>query len=164
MKLLDAAQYQSSASAVFDEVAQDIAQSLPHARVEHVGASSIPGAISKGDLDICVVVPAASHDSAVAALVAAGYAVKQDTLRTPALCMLLSSRSDWDVALQVVAEGSEFEFFMRFRDALRASPALVEQYNQIKRDAATLGGERYRDDKARFIQAVLKAHPQEPVR
>lgn len=164
MKLLDAAQYQSFASTVFDDVAQDIAHWLPHARVEHVGASSIPGAISKGDLDVCVVVPAASHDSAVAALVSAGYAIKQDTLRTPALCMLLSPRSDWDVALQVVAVGSEFEFFMRFRDALRANPDLVEQYNQIKLDAATRDGTQYRDDKARFIQAVLKAHPLQPVR
>lgn len=155
MNLLDAAQYQSFAGTVFDEVARELIQLLPHARVEHVGASSIPGAISKGDLDICVAVPASAHADAVEALVSAGYAIKQDTLRTPALCMLLSPRRDWDVALQVIAAGSEFEFFMRFRDALRASPELVEQYNQIKRNAAALGRERYRDDKARFIETVL---------
>lgn len=158
MKLLDAAQYQSLAHEVFDQVARHLVELLPRARVEHVGASSIPGAISKGDLDVCVVVPAAEHDRAVAVLLSAGYVVKQHTLRTPALCMLLSPRRDMDVALQVVAAGSEFEFFMRFRDALRASPELVEQYNRIKRAAAALGPERYRSDKASFIQDVLGEH------
>ncbi|MGM9483554.1 GrpB family protein [Roseateles sp. NT4] len=155
MKLLDPDQYQADAHAAFDAVARELHALLPQARVEHVGASSIPGAISKGDLDICVVVSAASHASVVEMLEAAGYGIKPDTFRTPELCMLVSPRTDLDLALQVVAAGSRFEFFMRFRDALRISPELVEQYNQIKRESMALGHDRYRDEKARFINAVL---------
>ena len=69
--------------------------------------------------------------------------------------MLLSPRTDTDVALQVVAKGSEFEFFLHFRDALRADPRLVEQYNLLKQRFAPFGMERYREEKSRFITTVL---------
>lgn len=156
MELLESSEYQPLASSIFEQVAEELSRLLPFARVEHVGASSVPGAISKGDLDICVVVAATSHSSAVEALQTAGYAIKVDTLRTADLCMLVSPRQDLDVALQVVAEGSQFESFVRFRDALRADRLLVEQYNRIKRNFAAAGAERYRDEKAKFIETILR--------
>lgn len=155
MHLLDPSEYQSIAAEVVAKVAQELSQLIPGCRVEHVGSSAIPGAVSKGDVDVCVVVPAHTHRDAVAALEQAGYVVKADTLRTPELCMLLLPSTNIDLALQVVAEGSRFEFFMQFRDALRASPSLVNQYNDIKRNAAGLSHEAYRDAKAAFIASVL---------
>ncbi len=158
MKLLPPSACQPQAATVFASVAQELAALLPHAQVEHIGASAIPGAVSKGDLDICVLVAPHTHQSAVDTLLAAGYTPKADTLRTPALCMLLSPRTELDVALQVVARGSEFEsFFLHFRDALRADPLLVAQYNQLKQQFADSGEERYRAEKSRFIAAVLNA-------
>jgi GrpB-like predicted nucleotidyltransferase (UPF0157 family) len=158
MKLLPPSLYQPRADAVFASVARELFQFLPHARVEHIGASAIPGAISKGDLDICVLVEPHAHPSAVDALLAADYAIKTDTLRTPSLCMLVSARTDLDLALQVVAKGSEFEsFFLHFRDALRANADLVARYNQIKQQYSNSGEDRYRAEKSRFISAVLAA-------
>lgn len=160
MKLFDSSNYQTQATTVFASVADEVSQLLPDAQLEHIGASAIPGAVSKGDLDICVVVAPQQHAQSVQTLEAAGYAIKADTLRTPALCMLLSPRTDMDVALQVVARGSEFEFFLHFRDALRSDPRLVEQYNRLKHQFAASGEERYRAEKSRFITAVLTAHAQ----
>lgn len=156
MKLLEPAQYQTKAAAVFADVAAQVAAILPLARIEHIGASSIAGAISKGDLDICVLVALQDHARSVTTLEAAGYVVKTDTLRTPALCMLLAPSASMDTALQVVASGSEFEFFLHFRDALRANPDLVAQYNQLKQRFATEGMDRYREEKSRFIAGVLQ--------
>ena len=158
MRLLKPSDYQEQAASVFASVSSEVSWLLPDAALEHIGASAIPDAVSKGDLDICVLVAPQAHAQAVQALQAAGYVIKADTLRAPALCMLLSPRTDMDVALQVVAKGSEFEFFLHFRDALRANPALVEQYNQLKTRFATSGEERYRAEKSRFITAVLTAH------
>ena len=155
MKLLAPSEYQAAAGAVYLSVVQEIARLLPDAQAEHIGASAIPGAVSKGDLDICVLVTAQEHARAVQVLQGAGYVAKKDTLCTPELCMLLSPRTDTDVALQVVAKGSEFEFFLHFRDALRADPRLVEQYNQLKQRFAPFGMERYREEKSRFITTVL---------
>ncbi len=157
MKILQAVEYQPQAHAVFAEVAEQVRRLLPSARVEHIGASSIPGAASKGDLDVCVVVAPDDHASAVQTLLAAGYTAKTGTLRTEALCMLLAPRRDIDTALQLIAAGSRFEFFMQFRDALRADPSLVERYNRLKAEFAAEGEESYRAHKAGFIEAVLRA-------
>ncbi len=157
MRLLDPVDYQIAAARVVEGVTRELAALISGCRVEHVGASAIPGAISKGDVDVCVVVPPPGHSSAVLRLEAAGYVVKADTLRTPELCMLLSPRTDVDLALQVVAQGSRFEFFMRFRDALRGDQSLVDQYNAVKRRAAGLSHGQYRDAKAAFIASVLQS-------
>ena len=88
MRLLDAADYQPAVQALFDRTAAALKALLPGARVEHVGASSIPGACSKGDLDICVLVPPEAHAQVVDLLCGQGFEIKQDTLRTPALCKI----------------------------------------------------------------------------
>lgn len=157
MLLLEADQYQPSAQALFAAVAAELHGVLAHARFEHIGASSIEGAISKGDVDICVLVAASEHISTVQTLQTLGYAIKTDTLRTPDLCMLVTGHHDLALALQVVSEGSELDCFVAFRDALRADPDLVAQYNQLKRRCASLGPARYRAEKALFIEHVLRA-------
>ncbi|MDX5935188.1 GrpB family protein [Acidithiobacillus thiooxidans] len=156
MKLLEPSCYQSLASAAYESVVDELSPLLTDARFEHIGASAIPGAISKGDLDICIVVDALKHRDTVEALEALGYVVKTGTLRTPELCMLVSPRRDLDIALQIVAAGSEFEFFMHFRDALLANACLVHQYNEIKRKFASFSPDCYRNEKAKFILSVLE--------
>jgi GrpB-like predicted nucleotidyltransferase (UPF0157 family) len=156
MKLLEPDQYQANAWMVFEEIRHRLHLELPNARIEHIGASSILGADSKGDIDICVIVSRGDLESAIEALRRLGYVDKQGTLRTPQLCMLVSLRSDVDLALQVIEEGSEYEFFILFRDALRMNRDLVRRYNQIKRESVHLGEEAYRNAKSRFIEQVLK--------
>ncbi|MEO3715452.1 GrpB family protein [Roseateles flavus] len=158
MRLLAAADYQPAVQALFERCAAALQALLPDAQVEHVGASSLPGACSKGDLDICVLVAPEAHPQVVARLCAQGFEIKADTLRTPELCMLLAP-PDWaqgqDLALQIVARGSSFEDFLRFRDALRREPALVAAYDAVKRAHADQGEDAYRAAKARFIESVL---------
>lgn len=156
MKMLPPAEYQARAHAVFEALAAELRALVPDAAIEHVGASAIPGAVSKGDLDICLIVAPRRHAAAVDALVQAGCAIKLDTLRTPELCMLLSPRRDIDAAVQIVAAGSRFEtVFVRFRDALRADAALVERYNAIKREHAGGDAANYRAAKSAFVAEVL---------
>lgn len=129
---------------------------FPQARVEHIGSSAIPGAHSKGDLDIALIVAAEALEACVARLSAQGYQEKRGTLRTPALCMLEWQEPGQDHALQVVAEGSEFMgLFLTFRDRLRASPPLLAAYNRLKMASAPLGEQGYRAAKAGFIEKVL---------
>ncbi|MCA0327380.1 MAG: GrpB family protein [Proteobacteria bacterium] len=155
MKLLQPPEYQVQAEMAFAQESAAVLNLLPSARIEHVGSSSVPGAISKGDLDICVLVPADSHSLAVNVLEGAGYTIKTDTLRTHDLCMLESSRKDIHVALQVVSMGSKFEFFVIFRDRLRGNPHLVAEYNRVKIGAQHEDEDRYREAKSKFIERVL---------
>ncbi|MFA0265290.1 GrpB family protein [Vibrio cyclitrophicus] len=154
MKFYPAEQYQAACNELFVRYGRDIKKLIPNARVEHVGASSIPFALSKGDLDIFVGVELGELEDVIERLTTLGFKEKLDTLRTPELCMLASTSGD-DVALQVVANGSEFECFLRFRDKLRANPALVQQYNTFKMSCEGWSQDEYREKKSDFIEHVL---------
>ena len=154
MRFYPAEQYQAACRKMFERYERDIKKLLPNARVEHVGASSIPLTVSKGDLDIFVGIQFNELEDALERLTTLGFKEKFDTLRTPELCTLESISSD-DVALQVVANGSEFECFLRFRDRLRASADLVEKYNTLKMSCEGWQQDKYREKKSAFIEYVL---------
>lgn len=159
MKLFPPEQYQPNAEASFIAIKDSLRAVLPDARIEHVGASSIPGAISKGDLDICVIVERAHFAAYLDQILALGYQVKTDTLRTDQLCMLIPITPDDDHAIQLIEAGSKFQFFITFRDALRIDPNAVYRYNEVKRRAADQSEQEYRRAKSAFIVEVLTAKP-----
>lgn len=128
---------------------------LPSAEVEHIGSSAIQGAISKGDLDMVVRVPAVSFNHALEKIQALDFYIKEGTLRTESLCMLVTEKYGLDVAIQLIEKGSEFEDFIVFRDRLNANPKLVEEYNDLKRRCAGLPPDDYRAIKSEFIVRVL---------
>lgn len=154
MQFYRAEQYQTSCEKLYRKYELEIAALLPGAAIEHIGASSIPNAISKGDLDILVGVNGSKLEKAVKLLSTLGFNEKINTLRTPDLCMLENSSGE-DVAFQVVANGSKFDFFVRFRDKLRENPALVQQYNELKMSCTGWSHDDYRLKKSAFIERVL---------
>ncbi len=154
MKFYHAEEYQLSCEALYRKYQREIQVLLPEAVVEHIGASSIPMAVSKGDLDIFVGVDGKELERAVKVLMTLGFNEKPDTLRTPELCMLESASGE-DVAFQVIAKGSEFECFLDFRDKLRANPDLVQQYNALKLSCTGWPEDEYRLKKSAFIEHVL---------
>ena len=119
---------------MYEKHKEAILANLPLAIVEHIGSSAVPFAISKGDLDIYVGVHPAELENAVALLAKVGYTPKSDTFRSEELCML--EHYTLDTAIQVVAIGSKFEFFLAFRDKLRASARLLADYNELKQSCA----------------------------
>lgn len=157
IQLKKADDYQTLLDKIFLQTKQDLASTIPNCAIEHIGSSAIPHAISKGDLDICVIVPTDTQlEDIVKILQSHGYQEKTNTLRTSELCMLVSPRDDLDLALQVIQQGSEFENFIHFRDALTKNSELVSEYNQLKADSAHLSQDRYRQAKADFIHRILK--------
>ena len=154
MRFFNPEEYQAFNEKLFLRYKSKIEEVLPDVRVEHIGASAIPTAISKGDLDIFVGVEAFELERVVQLLVTLGFQEKIDTLRTPELCMLESSSIE-NVAIQVVANGSEFEFFLIFRDKLRSNMSLVQQYNELKLSCEGLSQDAYRLKKSAFIDQVL---------
>jgi GrpB-like predicted nucleotidyltransferase (UPF0157 family) len=158
MKMLPPDQYQPNAVASFKAIADRVFAVLPDAQIEHVGASSIPGAYSKGDLDVCVIVGRGRFAAALERILALGYEVKADTLRTDQLCMLVPISPAEDHAIQLVEAGSRFQFFLTFRDVLRNDPQQVARYNEVKLRAAGQSEQEYRRAKSAFIEEVLNAN------
>jgi len=154
MKFYEENEYRSSCDVLFLKYKFAILKLIPHARIEHVGSTSVPGAISKGDLDVFIGVEPEVLEDSVKILKALNFREKIETLRTKELCMLESVSEN--VAFQIVANGSEFEFFIEFREKLRNSKELLNQYNQIKLKCSHLSEERYRNLKSEFIESVLQ--------
>lgn len=155
MIFLEAEQYQQKCTQLYNLYQKDISTLLPLARIEHIGSSAIPNAISKGDLDIYVEVKPDQFEFAITQLKTLNFVEKQNTLRTHELCMLESLNND-DVAFQIVVTDSVFTFFLTFRNKLMDSPTLVNEYNQLKLQCSHLDHDQYRAIKSDFISRVLK--------
>ncbi len=149
--------YQERAIAVFEDAELLLSAILPDARVEHVGASAIPGAYSKGDVDLCVAAPQDGFHEALGVLGEAGFSIRAGTLRTEQLCVLDAPASDVALSVRLVDAGSGRDAFTTFRDALRADPTLLARYNAVRIEAAPRGAAAYASAKDDFIRGVLAA-------
>jgi len=142
-------------NAIFEILEKRVRRALPKVDIEHIGSSAIIGAVSKGDLDMLVRVSRVDFNQALSEIQAMGFTIKEGTLRTDSLCMLVTEEFDADVAIQLIEAGSEFEDFIRFRDLLNADSKLVKTYNELKMNSIHLSPDEYRAKKAIFIQTVL---------
>lgn len=156
MKMLKPEEYQKKTNKIFKKIHKEIKYLIPSSRIEHIGASAIKGAISKGDIDIFVGVASNKFEDAVGLLGRSGYFLKQGTLRDSSLCMLVTNKYNYDVAIQLVENGSEFEMFLTFRDKLRSDYRLLQEYNRLKIKCINLNENSYREKKSKFIENVLK--------
>ena len=150
--------YQDAAVAAYEDAELLLSAILPDARIEHVGASAVPGAYSRGGVDICVAAPRDAFDEALGVLCEAGYLPR--TLPSPdddgdRLAALAAPHGHVPVTLRLIESGSAHESLMRLRDALRADPALLARYNGLKIAAAARGGAAYARVKATFFGDVL---------
>jgi GrpB-like predicted nucleotidyltransferase (UPF0157 family) len=130
---------------------------LPEAEMEHVGSTSIPGALTKGDLDLLVRVGAAEFDAAVR-MVRGMYDVHQPENWTPSYASFVDPEATYPpVGVQVVVRGSDDDrLFGPFREAMIADPALLAAYNRFKLEHDGEDYERYTDAKAVFVEQVLR--------
>ncbi len=153
--------YQDPATAAYEDAELLLSSILPDARIEHVGASAIPGAYSRGGVDVCVAVPQEAFDEALGVLCEAGYVQRPhadaDAAAGDRRAALIAPHADVALTLQLIESGSRHESLMRFRDALRGDATLLARYNAIRIEAGPLGGAAYREAKARFIATVAGA-------
>jgi GrpB-like predicted nucleotidyltransferase (UPF0157 family) len=148
--------YQPQAMLIFNDLKPKIETIIPHAFVEHIGSSSIPGMISKGDVDIYVEVSKEQFFLAVNSLADIGLVEKNGTLQNNELRMLVVKDYILDVAVQVVVKGSKYEFFKYFRDALIQNSLFRDEYNKLKIMCIDKCDEEYRKIKSVFIEEMLK--------
>ena len=106
MKLKKYEEYSSHVEDLFTKLSQDLRLVLSEARIEHIGSSSIPGSISKGDLDVFVGVDQINFNDALEEIKRIGFVEKVETFRSNELCMLVTTKYDFDVAVQLVSNGS----------------------------------------------------------
>jgi GrpB-like predicted nucleotidyltransferase (UPF0157 family) len=149
--------------ALFERLAGPVREAVAdlHARVEHVGSTSVPGLAAKPIIDMDVVVASpADVPGAIERLRRLGY-VPQGDKGIAGREAFLWPRGLPVHHLYIVVDGSRpHTDHTRFRDRLRAHPEVAREYAALKRDLARRhGADRiaYTDAKTAFIAATLRA-------
>ena len=140
----------------FESIRAEVLTLLPGADVEHIGASSIPGAITKGDLDVLVRVAPDGFDPAARAL-SARFDVHQPENWSPTFASFSAGeREGIPVGVQLAAAGSRDDRQFTFlRDLLRERPDLLERLNALKRSHDGGDAEAYWRAKQDLIESML---------
>jgi GrpB-like predicted nucleotidyltransferase (UPF0157 family) len=152
----------------FPEVARRvidlIVQQMPHAQVEHVGSTAIPGCAGKGVVDLVLLYPPGQLAAARDTLDGLGFQRHDRPGAFPEERPVRIGTLDYDgetfrLHVHVIAaDAPEAAEQRHFRDALRANPALVEEYVARKQAVLAAGatdGNDYNLGKNAFIQGVL---------
>jgi GrpB-like predicted nucleotidyltransferase (UPF0157 family) len=157
VRIRRAEEIQDVAGAAFDAHRRDLAALLPAAEIEHVGATAVPGALTKGDVDLLVRVSERDFAPAVQ-IVRERYEIHQLHNWTQTLASFkVPGPGEPPVGVQLVVAGSEADgFFGPFRDALINDPALLAEYNALKSRMDGLDYERYTERKGEFVEKVLR--------
>jgi GrpB-like predicted nucleotidyltransferase (UPF0157 family) len=157
IRIRPAAELEELTSAALELHGQLVRVLLPNATVEHIGATAVPGALTKGDLDLLVRVEQGEFSAAVGIL-STHYAVHQPSNWTGTLASFRDPTSnDPDVGIQLVAAGSpDDRLFGPFRDALIRDAGLLERYNALKLSLDGSDYELYTERKGSFIEHVLR--------
>jgi GrpB-like predicted nucleotidyltransferase (UPF0157 family)/GNAT superfamily N-acetyltransferase len=124
---------------------------VPGIPVEHVGATSLPDGLTKGDVDVNVRVHADQFDDVVAAL-STRFEAAQPQNWTATFASFSDDRGGLPVGIQVTVRGSDDDFLVAARDRLRADAGLRRKYDRIKQGTAAAGRAAYWQAKNDFLR------------
>ncbi len=145
----------AAAKRLFSVVEQQLRVELPpEADIRHIGATAVPGCLTKGDLDIVVRVPS-EHFASTDAVLAERYARNTGSIRSDSVSAFDDSSRTPHLGIQLASIGGPHDFFHLFVEALRASPELVTEYNALKRRFDGKDMASYRRAKDAFVERVL---------
>lgn len=127
-------------------------------RIEHVGSTAIPGLAAKPVIDIMVAVDDLADIAYIEPpLVKEGYQRRETGM--PGRVFFQKVGHETSYHLQIMPrEGFDERNELLFRDYLKKSPELIEEYGRLKRELAkTMGSDNmgYTRGKTEFIQHVV---------
>ena len=144
----------TKAEYLFSVVAARLRAILPHAEILHVGSTSIPGTLTKGDLDIAVrVSPDNFHEAD--RLLGELFNRNTESFRSDEFSAFQDSTSDPESGVQLVVVGSIPDNFLAWRQLLESDAELRHEYDDLKKRFEGQSMELYRAAKTQFIEAHL---------
>lgn len=157
--------YDSQAPAVAAHLIARILPTLPPgSTVEHVGSTSVPGCAGKGVIDLLLIYPPGGLAAAKDALAALGFGPQPGPDPWPEERPMRVGSIEYGgpryrLHMHVLAaDNTDIALFRRFREALRADPALVAGYVAAKQAVLAAGVQdsgHYAQRKSGFIETAL---------
>jgi GrpB-like predicted nucleotidyltransferase (UPF0157 family) len=147
---VEIADYDPAWPVAFEAERKRISPLLEGVEIHHFGSTAVPGLAAKPVVDMIALVR--ELDAPIAELVSnAGYqfpeAFNATLTHRRFLCYPMAARRTHH--LHLVDDRQELERRLRFRDRLRADPALATEYATLKRELA----ERHREDREAYTDA-----------
>jgi GrpB-like predicted nucleotidyltransferase (UPF0157 family) len=137
------------------EIFERVAALLPNAEYHHIGATAIPGSVTKGDIDIQVLVSPSRFESAKEVL-RKHFEIKQPKNWTSSFASFGDDATyELQVGIQLAAKDSESDFLVYLRDYLIERPEELRVYNSIKQANARFGADQYWREKDKFFAKIL---------
>jgi len=140
---------------ILDRLFTRIRVLLPDAELHHIGATALPGALTKGDIDIVLRTAPADIGKVVATL-KAHFQIKQPENWTPEFASFGDDTADaLPIGVQVVVRDSSADFLLYLRDYFIQNPVALAEYNQLKAAHAGDSPEGYWKAKDAFLAKIL---------
>ncbi|AFZ47791.1 protein of unknown function UPF0157 [Cyanobacterium stanieri PCC 7202] len=147
--------YLKKIKALFEYHSRKIIRLIPTANIEHIGATSVPGLLTKGDLDLQVSVSAQEFNQAVIVLSKEYSDHQLENWTTSFASFKVEEHCEIPVGIQLVIEYSESDIFAKSRDLLIAQPEKITEFNKLKQFYADEGICSYMKHKAEFFEKLL---------
>jgi GrpB-like predicted nucleotidyltransferase (UPF0157 family) len=153
IELLRVEDLASDIDALLADLRRELAVLAPGVVVEHIGATSMPDGLTKGDVDVNLRVEEDRFDHVVAAL-STRFDVAQPQNWTATYASFSGTDRGVPLGIQVTVEGSDDDYLVRLRDVMRADPDMRAQYDEIKRANAPAGRNAYWRAKDEFLRRL----------
>jgi GrpB-like predicted nucleotidyltransferase (UPF0157 family) len=159
---IDIVEYDPAWPAAFEAECRRLEPLLSGTKIHHIGSTAVPGLAAKPVVDMMALVP--DLDAPIKTFVdSSGYQFPRafNATLTHRRYLCYPGATHRTHHLHLVDRADELEEHLRFRDQLRADPALTREYAALKRQLAvhhSKDRERYTHEKAQFIRAALTAH------
>jgi GrpB-like predicted nucleotidyltransferase (UPF0157 family)/N-acetylglutamate synthase-like GNAT family acetyltransferase len=140
---------------VLADVRRELRVLAPGVDVEHVGATSMPDGVTKGDVDVNLRVAGDRFDPLVAAL-STRFDVAQPGNWSGTFASFSDTRCGVPLGIQVTVTGSEDDFLVDLRDRMREDPELRRHYDETKRANAASGRAAYWHAKDDFLRRTRR--------
>ena len=142
---------------VFSDYYMFLQTLLDTTEIEHVGGSSVKGAITKGDLDIQVRISATNLEQIIQKL-DTRFERKRAELWNEHFAIYADQRSPLKVDIMVTVIGSPYDNFHRIRDVLQSNRDLLEEYNNLKVYHPNSSYDEYTENKKGFFGKILREY------
>jgi GrpB-like predicted nucleotidyltransferase (UPF0157 family) len=154
IKLINEIDIRADAQRIYNILRERCSGLVPNSEIEHIGSTSIPGALTKGDLDVLVMV-STSEFSAAREILDQEFERNHEMDPEPEFVSYSGTLDGLDFGVQLIPKGETKFGFIELRETLRESQELLSKYNDIKRGKKDASMEEYRAAKSSFILSIL---------
>lgn len=127
---------------------------FPEADIQHVGGTSIPGSVTKGDIDIQIRIESNKFQEVVFIMknkfLPINSNIWNDEFAIFAKRTMNKGKIE-DVDYMITVINSPYDDFYKVRDFLKLHPDLLNEYNEIKKTHEGKSYDEYRKSKKDFL-------------